>query len=71
MFRKIKPKPGERIGIRRLDDSSKGYMRYALLTEREDALVPDFEELVGPGDVPPDEVLAPAAAIGAEDDLPF
>ncbi|MFQ5845357.1 MAG: hypothetical protein ACE5JG_10270 [Planctomycetota bacterium] len=70
-FKAKRPRPGERIGIRRLDDSEKGYARYVLLVEGRslEREVPDFEELSEPGDVPPEELAA--AALQAEDDLPF
>ncbi len=57
-FKQKRPKPGERIGIRRLDDSPKGYARYVLLVEgREpESEVPDFGSLGEEvGDVAPED----------------
>ena len=54
-FRRKRPKPGERIGIRRLEDAEKGYARYAVRVDRDEPEVPNFDELSSPGDVPPQE----------------
>ncbi len=56
-FKDKRPKVGERIGIRRLDDSDKGYARYVLLVEgREpESEVPDFGSLDDLGDVVPED----------------
>ena len=57
-FKQERPKPGERIGIRRLDDSEgKGangaYRRFALVVEREGgASLPDFDALGPAHDAP-------------------
>ena len=74
-FKEKRPKPGERIGIRRLDDAAKGYARYVVLVEgREpEAEVPDFDEFCELGDVAPEdraEVLA-GNGDGASLELPF
>jgi hypothetical protein len=47
--RKLKPRIGERIGIRRLEDNAtKGYARYRVIVDREDgqdsSFVPNFDE---------------------------
>ena len=45
-FKKQRPQPGERIGIKRRRDSNKGYRRYALIVDRTDAAnvqdIPEF-----------------------------
>jgi hypothetical protein len=44
-FSEQKPKPGERIGVKRLANSPKGYYRYLLKVDREsDEQVPDYFE---------------------------
>ena len=74
-FKDKRPKVGERIGIRRLDDSEKGYARYVLLVDgREPASeVPDFGSLGDVGDVAPEDREALAADVldVAPDALPF
>jgi hypothetical protein len=56
-FAKRRPKPGERLGIKRLDDDAeKNYKRYALRVDREEAL-PDFNKLAGPTDHSPDQTV--------------
>lgn len=76
-FQKLKPKPGERVGIKRLaDDPERRYRRYAVRVDREDAGVPDLDRYSA-GDVAPDHVEETvqrsrrAALQDEEDDLPF
>lgn len=52
-FKEKRPKPGERVGVKRLPDSEKGYKRYALRVDRDEPEVPDFDGFADPGDVPP------------------
>lgn len=47
-FKKLRPKPGERVGIKRLQDSEKGYARYVVRVDREEP-VPDFQAFEPPG----------------------
>lgn len=53
-FRRLRPKPGERVGIRRLEDGGKvgaRYRRFALVVDRPvEAEVPDFEALAPASD---------------------
>ena len=55
-FAKLKPHPGERVGIKRVPDSEKGYRRYVVKVDRpvSDAEVPDFNTFAAPGDVAPE-----------------
>lgn len=43
-FKRLRPRPGERIGIKRLADAEKGYKRYVVKVDRDEPEVPDFEE---------------------------
>ena len=54
-FEKKRPRPGERIGIKRLPDSEKGYKRYVVRVDREEPEIPNFQQFAPPGDVPPAE----------------
>lgn len=53
-FRRLRPKPGERVGLRRLEDGGKAgsrYRRFALVVDRPvGAEVPDFEALAPASD---------------------
>jgi hypothetical protein len=55
-FAKLKPRPGERVGIKRLADSEKGYRRFVVKVDRpiSNADVPDFSTFASPGDVAPE-----------------
>lgn len=49
-FKRLKPKPGERLAIRRLEDGQKGehpYRRFAVVVDREEhqGELPDFDSL--------------------------
>ena len=45
-FKKLRPKPGERVGIKRVADSEKGYARYVVKVDRpEEIQVPDWDSL--------------------------
>ena len=48
-FKRLQPKPGERVGIRRLEDGQTGdftYRRFTVVVDREgDSEVPDFDGL--------------------------
>lgn len=82
---KKKPRPGEKIGIKRLPDASKGYKRYAVRVDRDEPEIPNFERFAEPGDVAPkdreelrrearDFDEGPASRgeeLFAADDLPF
>lgn len=77
-FKQRRPKPGERVGIKRLPDAEKGYKRYAVRVDREEPEVPDFDAFSDPGDVPPGEDptdpeddFSEDALMGGDDDLPF
>jgi len=66
-FAEQKPKPGERIGIKRLSDHAKGYKRYRLRVDRGQAEpeVPDFAAYEAPIDAledPPQPKRPPAGA---------
>jgi hypothetical protein len=51
-FSEQKPKPGERVGIKRLPDSERGYKKFALRVDRgPTADVPDFSQYGAPADV--------------------
>jgi hypothetical protein len=54
-FRKKRPHPGERIGIKRLPDAAKGYKRYVLRVDRREAQVPNFDQFAPTGDVAPED----------------
>ena len=41
-FKKQMPRPGERLGIKRLPDSHKGYKRYFLRVDRDNPDIPEF-----------------------------
>jgi len=41
-FADQKPRPGERLGIKRLPDTEKGFHRYRLVVDRADRALPDF-----------------------------
>ena len=76
-FRRLRPKPGERIGLRRLDDGGqedRRYRRYALVVDREGASgVPDFDAF-GPAldaVVVEPETPSPAAGNGERPATPF
>ena len=55
-FTKLKPLPGERVGIKRVPDAAKGYRMYVVKVDRpvSDADVPDFSTFASPGDVAPE-----------------
>lgn len=48
-FKEKRPKPGERIGIKRLPDAPKGYKRFALLVDRDHPEVLHSDALERPG----------------------
>ena len=54
-FKKKRPKPGERIGIKRLPDAEKGYKHYALRVDRDEPAVPDFAGFAMPADMSPND----------------
>ncbi len=67
-FARQRPKPGDRLGIKRLsDDGDKRYKRYALRVDRKGGDAPDFEEFEKPGDADVDQEDGPVN----DDDLPF
>lgn len=86
-FEEKRPKPGERVGIKRLPDAEKGYKRYAVRVDREEPEVPEFDAYDDPGDVPAQDRHAlrqeersfeeesgdfsEEALMGGDDDLPF
>lgn len=83
-FREQRPKPGERVGIKRLEDSSKGYARYTVIVDREDSDPLAILDRYGDaGDVPRDDRRAALASARThregneeteqelDDDLPF
>jgi len=59
-FKRLRPKPGERLGIRRLEDggenSKRPYRRFALVLDRDGDDLPDFELLDQALDVPDEEM---------------
>ena len=64
-FSELKPRVGERVGIKRVaDDAKKGYHRFVVRVDRAvgDAEVPDFSTFAAPGDVAPDDRAALDAA---------
>lgn len=70
-FQDQRPRPGERIGIRRMSDGGQGsntYRRYRLIVDREgdDALAVLTRDDLAPGDVPPgtDTKMTQAEALG-------
>ena len=66
-FSKQRPRPGERIGIKRLPDAEKGYKRYRVLVDRgAEPEVPDFDALGPAADQPPRAPEPPP-----DDDIPF
>jgi hypothetical protein len=66
-FRKLRPRPGERLGIKRLEDAERGYRRYAVRVDREPGSdIPDFDAAPA-ADAPPataSEPKPPARANG-------
>lgn len=54
-FEEKRPKPGERVGIKRLPDADKGYKRYAVRVDRDEPEMPEFDDYAEPGDVPPQD----------------
>ena len=51
LFKELRPAPGERVGIKRVDDSGKGYARYLVKVDRpeiepawETLDLPEYEE---------------------------
>ena len=51
-FQEQRPKPGERLGIKRLPDSERGYRRFALRIDRgPQEEIPDFGAYGAPTDV--------------------
>jgi hypothetical protein len=76
-FKKVKPKPGERIGIKRFKDSEKGYARYRVIVDRPDEkqFEPNWDALddLSNGDDTQNGVRAGAGAAPADnnEDLPF
>ncbi|MFH1682144.1 MAG: hypothetical protein ABIH26_16070 [Candidatus Eisenbacteria bacterium] len=60
LFRRMKPRPGERIGVKRLADKpaengKPGYAKYTLVVDRDDAEAgPDWENVEDPGDAAPE-----------------
>jgi len=73
-FRKRRPKVGERVGVKRLQDAQTAdgqrYRRYAVRVDREEADVPDLDQYSAPADAPPPEP-EPTVAQRLDDDLPF
>lgn len=73
-FRKLQPRTGERIGVKRLPDSEKGYHRFAVRIDREEGPGSNLDRFPPPGDVPPedlDKVATGRRALETDDDLPF
>ena len=80
-FKTLRPRVGERIGIKRLEDADKGYRRYVLRADRPEPSVDEIlDDADGPGDVPSEELEELAAlaqddafavAHGPDDDRPF
>ena len=80
-FKSERPKPGERIGIRRLEDSkpkggASAYRRFALVVEREGgASLPDFDALGpahdSPAEKPPEPKPGPEPELGLAAPNPF
>lgn len=84
-FQEQRPRPGERLGIKRLpDDRKRRYKRYALRVDRDEPVVPDLDRYPPAGDVAPEHVdeavrssrehgrdPEPSAPFGADDDDPF
>jgi len=68
-FRRLRPKPGERVGLRLLEDGGKAgarYRRFALVVDRPvEAEVPDFEALAPASDA--GNAAADAGGQGATD----
>ena len=60
-FRKHRPKPGQRVGIKRLGDSNRGYACYQMITDDSESTVPDFKD-AEPQDMQMDEFEALAAS---------
>jgi hypothetical protein len=53
-FQDQKPRPGERVGIKRLPDTEKGFHRFRVVVDRDAAAsVPDFEASAPPAAAPP------------------
>ena len=73
-FKKLRPKIGERVGIKRLPDSDKGYKRYALRVDREEPSVLDVDRFAPTGDVAPEDKAAllddSSDDAGREDEAP-
>lgn len=69
-FRRQRPKPGERIGVRRQSDGEggrgkSGYKRYRLIVDREgdDGLSVLARDDLAPGDIPPGTKMTQADAL--------
>ena len=69
-FQKKRPRPGERVGIKRLPDAKIDYKRYALWVDREEPEIPDFSQFAPAGDVSPEDQARLSVDEGS-DDLPF
>ena len=78
-LKKLRPKKGDRIGIKRLPDADKGYRRFVVKTDGEPATV-DWDSVSATGEDMADPDLTPETAklIGHDegttpeaDDLPF
>lgn len=73
-FQEQKPRIGERVGVKRLPDSEKGYRRYALRVDRPEPEPDDLLEEATPADFVPEpdpEPPAPPPGPPPDDDLPF
>ena len=64
-FKRLKPKPGERIGVKRLADvpgrgDKRGYAMFKVVVDRPDAGAPDWDKVVVEGEVPAAAAASPA-----------
>lgn len=50
-FKELRPKPGERVGVRRLEDSAKGYAMYRVVVEGRGPAIPEWDGLGDNGEV--------------------
>ena len=68
-FKKQRPMPGERVGVKRLADAAKGYRRYVVLVDRQERQIPDFDAFGESGDAELDHPDTEKLEI--TDDIPF